>query len=80
MNNDFENENTVGLLEQLTTQDFLDVGMNQVAYIKQSSDPLDNQEIFSIYAADGSQISVMDSYDSAIAAVRVSDLYPVTVH
>ncbi len=70
-----EDQNTLKLLEELSHQDFLDVGLNQVAYVKCLED--DN---FSIHAADGSQISVMDSYDTAIAAIRVNDLYPVTVH
>lgn len=70
-----EDEKTLELLKELSHQDFLDVGLNQVAYIKCS-----DNENFSIHAADGSQISVMDSYDTAIAAIRVNDLFPVTVH
>jgi hypothetical protein len=68
-------EKTLELLKELTIQDFLDVGLNQVAYIKCSKD-----KSFSVYAADGSQISVMDSYDTAVASIRVNDLFPVTVH
>lgn len=71
---------TLELLKELSLQDFLDVGMNQVAYIKRIQ-AKDTPEIsFAIHAADGSQISIMDSYDTAIAAIRVNDLFPVTVH
>ena len=67
---------TVSLLIELTKQDFLNIGLHQVAYIK----PADGDQNFTIYAADGSQISVMDSYDNAINIIRVNDLYPVTLH
>lgn len=74
-NNSIEDEQTAKLLKELSMQDFLSVGLDQVAYIKCIED--DN---FSIHAADGSQISVMETYDTAIAAIRVNDLFPVTVH
>lgn len=90
---DINQDDTSDLLKELSIQDFLDVGLNQVAYIRclekstlnSSSDaPLsssDNEcKSFAIYAADGSQISVMDSYDTAIAAIRINDLFPVTLH
>lgn len=74
-NNSIEDEQTAKLLKELSMQDFLSVGLDQVAYVKCIED--DN---FSIHAADGSQISVMETYDTAIAAIRVNDLFPVTVH
>jgi len=58
-------EKTLELLKELTIQDFLDVGLNQVAYIKCADD-----KSFSVYAADGSQISVMESYDMAVESIR----------
>lgn len=78
-NNNFNADETASLLKHLSIQDFLDVGLNQVAYIKRQNDN-QNQELFSIHAADGSQISVMDTYDLAVATIRVNDLHPVTVH
>lgn len=69
------NDEALELLKQLTIQDFLDIGLDQVAYVRQEDD-----KNFSIHAADGSQISVLDSYDTAIATIRVNDLHPVTVH
>lgn len=78
--NNFDQEDTLELLKQLTIQDFLDVGLDQVAYIKRLVGDEEASDIYAIHAADGSQISVMDSYDTAIAAIRVNDLHPVTVH
>ncbi|HPF78956.1 MAG TPA: DUF1150 family protein [Alphaproteobacteria bacterium] len=78
--NSFDEQETLTLLKELSIQDFLDVGLHQVAYIKRINTGGDLSDIYSIHAADGSQISVMDSYDTAVAAIRVNDLFPVTVH
>ena len=86
---DINQDDTSDLLKELSIQDFLDVGLNQVAYIRcleksnldnNDGSSNDNCKSFAIYAADGSQISVMDSYDTAIAAIRINDLFPVTLH
>jgi hypothetical protein len=79
-NNSFNHEDESAFLKELTLQDFRDVGLDQIAYIKQVENVNKTAVNFSIHAADGSQISVMDSYDMALAAVRMSDLYPVTLH
>lgn len=69
---------------ELSVQDFLNVGLDQVAYIR-CSEPMDadvgnSEDVYVVYAADGSQISIMDSYDTAVAAIRINDLFPVTLH
>lgn len=75
------NKNNNGdLLNQLSIQDFLNVGLDQVAYIKRLKNEKETTDIFTIHAADGSQISVMNSYDTAMAAIRINDLFAVTVH
>lgn len=69
------------ILKELSLQDFLDVGLNQVAYIRcLETVEKDAADIYAVHAADGSQISVMGSYDTAMAAIRINDLYPVTLH
>ncbi len=74
-------EETLDLLKELSTQDFLDVGLNQVAYIRRL-ETIEKQadNIYAVYAADGSQISLMDSYETAVNAIRINDLFPVTLH
>lgn len=79
-NNTVDQEDALELLKELSIQDFLDVGLNQVAYIKRIERDDVGTYSFSIHAADGSQISIMDSYDTAVDSIRVSDLFPVTVH
>lgn len=65
----------------LTTEELLTVGMDQIAYIKViDKDDMEGTPEFSVHAADGTQLSIMDSYDMALAAVRMSDLFPVTLH
>jgi hypothetical protein len=67
------------LLKQLSPKEFLGVGLNQIAYIR--SIPTGGDEaVFSIHAADGTQISVVPNYEEAIMAARTNDLHPVTLH
>jgi hypothetical protein len=66
--------------QSLTIDDLLTVGMNQVAYIRTINTDDKSAPEFSVHAADGTQLSIMDSYDMALAAVKMSDLYPVTLH
>lgn len=73
-------DDELAILKQLTAQDFLDVGIDQVAYIKPIETDSKTAEHYSVHAADGSQLSIMDSYDTAVAAVRMNDLFPVTLH
>jgi hypothetical protein len=73
-------EDELSVLKQLTPQDFLGIGMDQVAYIKRIEIAGEETHTYAVHAADGSQLSVMDSYDTALAAVRMNDLYPVTLH
>ncbi len=64
----------------LTTEELLTVGMDQVAYIKVIGKDMEGKSEFAVHAADGTQLSIMDSYDMALAAVKMSDLFPVTLH
>lgn len=63
------------LLKRLSPQEFLGVGMDQIAYIR----PMSGAG-FSIHAADGTQLSIVSSYNDAVLAARTNDLYPVTLH
>jgi hypothetical protein len=49
--------------------------MDQIAYIR----PMSGSG-FSIHAADGTQLSIVSSYNDAVLAARAGDLYPVTLH
>jgi hypothetical protein len=66
------------ILKGLSRQDFLNFGMQQVAYIRPVH--VQNRTAYAIHAADGTPLSVMDTFETAIIAVRHNDLEAVTVH
>ncbi len=65
-------------LRQLTPKEFLGIGMNQIAYIR-TIPAGDDEAVFSVHAADGTQLSIVASYNDAVAAVRTNDMFPVTL-
>jgi hypothetical protein len=75
---EIKSNNSVDLLKSLNRQDFLNFGMHQVAYIRAVN--VQNRKAYAIHAADGTPLSVMDTFDTALIAVRHNDLEPVTVH
>ena len=77
MNNEIQN--TRDLLRSLSEQDFLEVGMNEIAYIRPvQTDAV--QKIYHICAADGSKLSVVNTMDRAVAAIYNNDMHLVTLH
>jgi hypothetical protein len=65
-------------IRELSPQDFLLLGINDVAYVKKELQ--EEHEIFVIHSADGSSITAMDSHDVAFAAVRQNGMEPLSVH
>jgi hypothetical protein len=63
-------------LKSMSEQDLRYLGMNEIAYIRPTS-AADESEGFAIHAADGTQLSVMEDYDTAIAAARQNELEPI---
>ncbi len=66
------------VLKSLSTQDFLGFGVQNVAYVRQVK--VDEKTAWSIHAADGTPLSVMDDLEVALALIRHNELEPVTVH
>ncbi|MEH6629776.1 hypothetical protein A9Q97_02845 [Rhodospirillales bacterium 47_12_T64] len=64
--------------ELMTDQDMTALGLEVVAYVK----PVDveGDACFGIFAADGTEITVVGDRDVAFAAVRQQDLEPLSVH
>lgn len=74
-------ENSVReFLRGLSTSDFLRIGMNEIAYVRPLSISNEAKQAFAVYAADGTQLSVLDSMDMAMATLKHNDLVPVTLH
>lgn len=84
MNNNSSPSNVRDLLKALSPRDFLRIGMDEIAYVRpvflKGLKASDAKEAFAVYAADGTQLSVLDSMDMAIATLRHNDLVPVTLH
>lgn len=74
----FKNTTSQHGLKNLSTQDFLSFGMQDVAYVKQTTS--DGISQFSIHAADGTQLSVMDSMHEAMNVIRYNDLEVVVLN
>lgn len=66
------------ILANLSTQDFLNIGIDQIAYVRPVV--LDDHEMYSIHAADGTQLSVLDSFDTAVDSIKNNEMHPVTLH
>jgi len=66
-------------LPQFSADDLKHIGLHQIAYVKALTNEK-NEQVFSVHAADGTPLSLADSYAMAVAAVRYHDMYPVTVH
>jgi hypothetical protein len=65
-------------LRSLSSQDFLSLGLSQVAYVKPVSQ--DDQSYFAIHAADGTQMAVLPSYAAALTVIRQHEMEPLTLH
>lgn len=70
--------NTTERLEQFSNQDFLALGVNDVAYIKPVV--MGGQAVFAVHAADGQQIAVMANRGLAEAAIRRNEMEPLSIH
>lgn len=76
MNKDMHEEDRN--LTDLSQEDFLNLGLHQIAYIRRASD--DANDSFTVHAADGTALSVQDSFAGAVWMARERNLYPVTIH
>lgn len=72
------NASIKAILKNLTQTDFKTFGLQHMAYIK--AEKGDIRTVYSIHAADGSKLSVMDSMQEAAVATRMNDLEPMTLH
>ncbi|HVR65324.1 MAG TPA: DUF1150 family protein [Verrucomicrobiae bacterium] len=70
--------NTIEKLRSITPTDLAQLGMQWVAYIKPVE--IDGTAAFGIFAADGKQLAIVPTYETAIVTARQNDLEPVTVH
>ncbi len=68
----------VETLKRLTADDFATLGLGEVAYVRPAN--LDGHQVWAVFAANGRQVAVMPSRESAWAALVQNDLEVATVH
>ena len=78
--NDSQENIVRNMLAGLSPRDFLKIGMDEIAYVRAISMKGYTKPVYGVYAADGTQLSVLDSMDMAMATMRHNDLLPVTLH
>lgn len=64
-------------VQDLSQQDFLALGVNDIAYIKTVQ--VDGRKQYAIHAADGTEMTVLANRDVAFAAVIRNDMEPQSV-
>jgi hypothetical protein len=69
---------TAQTVQDLSQQDFLALGVNDIAYIKAVQ--VDGRTQYAIHAADGTEMTVLANRDVAFAAVMRNDMEPLSVH
>ena len=67
---------------EMTVQDFLALGLRDLAYVKPSAviEGEDAQGVFEIHTADGTSVGAAPSRELAFAAIRQNGLEPVSAH
>jgi hypothetical protein len=65
-------------LRDISTRDFAMLGFEGVAFVKAIE--VDGKTAYSIHAADGTEMGIMNDRAVAFAAVRQHDLEPLSVH
>ncbi|HTH98320.1 MAG TPA: DUF1150 family protein [Stellaceae bacterium] len=62
----------------LSATDLAGLGIQDLAFIKRMT--VEDEIVYAIFAADGTQMGVSDDRDIAFAAVRQQGLEPLSVH
>ncbi len=67
---------------EMTVQDFLALGLHDLAYVKPSAvaDGEDARPVFEIHTADGTAVGAAATRELAFAAIRQNGLEPVSAH
>ncbi|HOO50770.1 MAG TPA: DUF1150 family protein [Alphaproteobacteria bacterium] len=70
-------EEQIDALKHLSPQAFLALGTGHVAYVRPVT--INNQKVFSLHAADGTALTLVDTLEGACALAQQNDLDAVTV-
>lgn len=73
-----QKDNMSDMLKNLTEKDFLGLGVHNIAYIRRIN--VEGKKSYSIHAADGTPLSVMEDESSALSVIYQNDMEAITVH
>lgn len=76
-NND-RNERIRALLRNMSAEEFMNLGVDQIAYIRTIG--VGGGALYALCAADGRPLSILGSFKEATRSSRSIKLEPVTVH
>lgn len=66
------------LTENLGNKELLNFGLQDMVYVRPVV--MDDQELYAIHAADGTPLSIMESYENAMHKINESDMHAATIH
>jgi hypothetical protein len=69
------NTDTSFSLKNLTSHDWLNFGLNAIAYLRPAV--VNGQSVYAIHAADGSQLALVSNREVGLAAMHEHELEPV---
>lgn len=69
----------MSLNKPMSIQDFIALGMQDVAYVKPGAGEK-GELVFMIHSADGNTLAALETRELAFAVVRQNGLEPVSVH
>jgi len=72
------NTQSMTSLKNLSANDLLVFGLNDVAYLKPAE--VNGQSVYAIHAADGSQLAFVANREVGFAAMQQHELEPVSLH
>lgn len=65
-------------LKNLSEKDFQSFGLDQIAYVKPVV--VKNNKAYALHAADGTQLTILDDFNTVLVLARQNDLEPVILH
>lgn len=64
--------------ELLPPDEFAALGVEDLAYVKPK--PSEGRQLYSIHAADGSEVAIVEGRELAFATIMQNELEPLSVH
>lgn len=67
-------------LKTITADQFLTLGMNQVAYMRSFTRPEGEQPYYAVHAADGTPMFIADGLEAALGRLTDKSMHAIPLH